>query len=677
MKITKIRTRMLLFLIPLVLCIALLLTGISYYFSRVSLTDAADNNAQAVGEDYANRIKDKIDLNFSQLEALAATPLFRSESPDRNLILAELAAAKKRSDQFEGIFYIRLDGSGYSDVGKNTSIAKRDFYKNVVATNQKSLSNSIVSQTTGTLTVAFAVPILNDGKLVGLVTATVPMEKLSSIMDTMKFMDSGYGQLVDANGMLIGHPKDKDLVGKINLASTDNKEAGAAGQVVDKSMADKVKSILESGQSVIGSYISLDQQKYAGIFKPVDLSGGQRWGLIVSAPEKEVSAASYHLSLLLMTVSILFILIAIGVILFIARHFTKPIEALRDECQLLAEGDLRERNVVIDSEDELGQLGSGFRKMQKNLQTLVRNVHMQTEQLAASSEELTATAEQSAEATQQVVESMVGVAADTEDQRETTVQAHAAVQQVSSGLEDMAAKAQDVDQQSAETERMASMGDVAVKQAVDEMAKIKGSVGEVKSVVEKLGERSSAIGEIITTISNIAGQTNLLALNAAIEAARAGEHGRGFAVVAEEVRKLAEQSQVATSRISEMVNAIQLDTDVAVEAMRHSSTMVEDGSEAVDTAGTSFNEILQFVQKTSKQVKEISVAIDHIAKSSEGVVASVTKIDKVSKTTASRAESVSSVAQEQSAATESIAAASRNLAELAAQLQTAVSAFQV
>ena len=156
-----------------------------------------------------------------------------------------------------------------------------------------------------------------------------------------------------------------------------------------------------------------------------------------------------------------------------------------------------------------------------------------------------------------------------------------------------------------------------------------------------------------------------------------GEHGRGFAVVAEEVRKLAEQSQVATSRISEMVNAIQLDTDVAVEAMRHSSTMVEDGSEAVDTAGTSFNEILQFVQKTSKQVKEISVAIDHIAKSSEGVVASVTKIDKVSKTTASRAESVSSVAQEQSAATESIAAASRNLAELAAQLQTAVSAFQV
>ena len=92
---------MLLFLIPLVLCIALLLTGISYYFSRVSLTDAADDNAQAVGEDYANRIKDKIDLNFSQLEALAATPLFRSESPDRDLILAELAAAKKRSDQFE------------------------------------------------------------------------------------------------------------------------------------------------------------------------------------------------------------------------------------------------------------------------------------------------------------------------------------------------------------------------------------------------------------------------------------------------------------------------------------------------------------------------------------------------------------------------------------------------
>ena len=81
------------------------------------------------------------------------------------------------------------------------------------------------------------------------------------------------------------------------------------------------------------------------------------------------------------------------------------------------------------------------------------------------------------------------------------------------------------------------------------MASIEQTVNSSAKVVAKLGERSKEIGQIVNTISGIAGQTNLLALNAAIEAARAGEQGRGFAVVAEEVRKLAEQSEMAPNKL--------------------------------------------------------------------------------------------------------------------------------
>ena len=83
-----------------------------------------------------------------------------------------------------------------------------------------------------------------------------------------------------------------------------------------------------------------------------------------------------------------------------------------------------------------------------------------------------------------------------------------------------------------------------------------------------LGDRSQEVGQIVDTISGIAGQTNLLALNAAIEAARAGEQGRGFAVVAEEVRKLAEQSQEAAKHIADLISHIQADTEDAVQAMQ-------------------------------------------------------------------------------------------------------------
>jgi len=94
---------------------------------------------------------------------------------------------------------------------------------------------------------------------------------------------------------------------------------------------------------------------------------------------------------------------------------------------------------------------------------------------------------------------------------------------------------------------------LAVEKAITQMGHIEESVIRSAHVVAKLGERSKQIGQIVDTISGIAGQTNLLALNAAIEAARAGEQGRGFAVVAEEVRKLAEQSQDAAKQIPSII----------------------------------------------------------------------------------------------------------------------------
>ena len=248
---------------------------------------------------------------------------------------------------------------------------------------------------------------------------------------------------------------------------------------------------------------------------------------------------------------------------------------------------------------------------------------------------------------------------------------------MSAGIQQVAANTNNVAGTSDKTAVAAQEGNQAIETAVKQMNTIEQTVSKSATVVEKLGERSKEIGQIVDTISGIAGQTNLLALNAAIEAARAGEQGKGFAVVAEEVRKLAEQSQEAAKQIADLIGGIQAETETAVSAMQDGTKEVRKGSEVVNTAGKDFAAIATLVKEVSKEVQDISAAIQQMASGSQQIVDSVKSIDNISKNTAEHAQTVSAAAEEQSASMEQIAASSQSLAKMAETLQSAISHFKI
>jgi methyl-accepting chemotaxis protein len=357
----------------------------------------------------------------------------------------------------------------------------------------------------------------------------------------------------------------------------------------------------------------------------------------------------------------------------IASRLQKVVAFLNE----IANGNIGVENVKIRAQDEIGDIGVGLNKMADSLKILVRQVADSAEQVAASSEELTASAEQSAQATNQVAATISEVAQGAQQQADGVAITTSVVEQLSTGIEQVATNAAIMGGVSDKTFQAAQDGTKAVTAAIHQMEIVEKTVNKSAQVVAKLGERSKEIGQIVDTISGIAGQTNLLALNAAIEAARAGEHGRGFAVVAEEVRKLAEQSQEAAKQIANIITETQTDTEQAVVAMSEGSREVNTGAEVVNTAGQAFKEISAFIEQLANQIKESSASIQQMASGSQQIVESVRDIDKISKEAVGSTQTVSAATEEQSASMEEIAASSQALAKMAEELQGVVRKFKM
>ncbi len=188
----------------------------------------------------------------------------------------------------------------------------------------------------------------------------------------------------------------------------------------------------------------------------------------------------------------------------------------------------------------------------------------------------------------------------------------------------------------------------AVKANIEKMFSIRHKIQTIAELILELSDFVQSISSTIGLVEDIAEQTNLLALNAAVEAARAGEHGKGFAVVASEIRKLADESKQATTKIISLINDIQQTANSTVLATEEGTKEIESGLELAHTISENIEQLINAMNEISKNMNEIFVSssqINNDSKTTDGYIEQISQFVEQSQKIANENEEMFSKIQ--------------------------------
>ncbi|CRM00185.1 MULTISPECIES: methyl-accepting chemotaxis protein [Pseudomonas] len=306
-----------------------------------------------------------------------------------------------------------------------------------------------------------------------------------------------------------------------------------------------------------------------------------------------------------MAVSLLIAILAAGLCgLLLMRAIMAPMQRIVDILETMRTGDLSKR-LNLERKDEFGAVETGFNDMMTELTALVSQAQRSSVQVTTSVTEIAATSkQQQATATETAA---------------TTTEIGATSREIAATSKDLVRTMTEVSTAADQASVAAGSGQQGLARMEETMHSVMGAADLVNAKLAILNEKAGNINQVVVTIVKVADQTNLLSLNAAIEAEKAGEYGRGFAVVATEVRRLADQTAVATYDIEQMVREIQSAVSAGVMGMDKFSEEVRRGMFEVQQVGEQLSQIIHQVQALAPRVLMVNEGMQAQATGAEQI----------------------------------------------------------
>ena len=350
-----------------------------------------------------------------------------------------------------------------------------------------------------------------------------------------------------------------------------------------------------------------------------------------------------------MLISLLIAVIAAALCGFLLlRAIMSPMQRIVSILEVMRSGDLS-RRLNLERKDEFGAVETGFNDMMTELTALVSQAQRSSVQVTTSVTEIAATSkQQQATATETAA---------------TTTEIGATSREIAATSRDLVRTMTEVTSAADQASTLAGSGQQGLARMEETMHSVMGAADLVNAKLAILNEKAGNINQVVVTIVKVADQTNLLSLNAAIEAEKAGEYGRGFAVVATEVRRLADQTAVATYDIEQMVREIQSAVSAGVMGMDKFSEEVRRGMSEVQQVGEQLSQIIHQVQALAPRVLMVNEGMQAQATGAEQINLALVQLGDAS------SQTVDSLRQASFAIDE--------LSQVAVGLRSGVSRFKV
>lgn len=316
------------------------------------------------------------------------------------------------------------------------------------------------------------------------------------------------------------------------------------------------------------------------------------------------------------------------------------------ELQAVKEGDYS-KFLEPKSFGMLSGITSTINSMLSDIRALIEGFFDLSLSIVQASRKVGTTAGQAATSITEISKTVDEIAKGASEQAQQAMQGVQLVDKLSEQIDLVSQTYASVIQETSNIHNLNDIGLESVKILQEKSEESFNSTEKIFSVVEKLTNTTKQIGMFVQSIEDIAEQTNMLALNAAIEAARAGDAGKGFAVVAEEVRKLADQSRQSAEEITNLVESISEESQMAIQAMEMMRNVSKEQNFAVESTNKAFADIAEGTGSIVSKIEAVNDALSKMQVEKDNVIKAIENISSVTQETAASSQEVAATTEQQ------------------------------